>query len=430
MALRRALSVVLLFGSVSACSGSDPATADDAGTGDAMDDSATDTSTPTDGAPDTGAPADGATDTGSPTDTGAVDAPPDAPPPSGKWVMGYYVGYERALYPAAEIDFTAITHLAIGRITPRADGSLNETFDIDATSGPAMAKDLVTRAHAAGRKAILMLGGAGEHAGWVGAASPARRATFVKNLLAARDAYKADGFDLDWEPIEAGDQANLVALAKDLRAAWPTAILTAPAGWVTMNAPAVDPTWPELAKVVDQINLMSYGMAGPWGGWQSWHSSALIGESASMPSSVDVSVKNYLKAGVPAAKLGVGIGFYGSCWRGVNAVRMPITGASLVADDGKMSFANIMTSYYQAAAYHYDAAAKAPWLGFSTQTGPEKCNLVTYEDATSLADKGKYVRDNGLGGAIIWTINQGHLASAPVGSRDPLLAAVKKAFLD
>ncbi|NUQ79560.1 MAG: glycoside hydrolase family 18 protein [Polyangiaceae bacterium] len=230
--------------------------------------------------------------------------------------------------------------------------------------------------------------------------------------------------------VKGKDRGAFVALAKDLRAAWPAAILTAPAGWVTLNTPAVDPTWPELAKVVDQINLMSYGMAGPWGGWQSWHSSALIGESASMPSSVDVSVKNYLKAGVPAAKLGVGIGFYGSCWRGVSAVRMPITGASLVADDGKMSFANIMTSYYQAAAYHYDAAAKAPWLGFSTQTGPEKCNLVTYEDATSLADKGKYVRDTGLGGAIIWTINQGHLASAPAGSRDPLLAAVKKAFLD
>ena len=292
-----------------------------------------------------------------------------------------------------------------------------------------MAKDLVTRAHTAGRKAILMIGGAGEHAGWVGAASAANRAGFVTRLLAARDAYKADGFDLDWEPIEAGDQANFVALAKAIRAAWPAAILTVPAGWVTMNAPTVDPTWVELAKTVDQVNLMTYGMAGAWGGWQSWHSSALLGESSSMPSSVDVSVKNYVKAGVPAAKLGVGIGFYGSCWRGVSAVRLPIGGASIVADDGTMSFSRIMASYYDAAAYHYDAAAKAPWLGFATGKGPSACTLVTYEDETSVADKGKYVKDNALGGTIIWTIGQGHVSTAPAGSKDPLLTAVKKAFL-
>ena len=363
-----------------------------------------------------------------PTDA-KPDASPDAPPSSTRWVMGYYVGYERALYPAAEIDFASLTHLAIGRIVPNADGTLGETFDIDTTTGPAMAKDLVARAHAASRKAILMIGGAGEHKGWVGAASTASRAALVKNLLGARDRYGADGFDLDWEPIEAGDQANFVALAKALRTAWPSAILTVPAGWVTMNAPKVDPVWVELAPIVDQVNLMTYGMAGVWGGWQSWHSSALLGETSSMPSSVDNTVKSYLAAGIPKAKLGVGIGFYGSCYRGVSAIRASLVGASLVADDGTMSFAHIMTSYYQKSAYHYDTVAKAPWLGFATGTGPSSCTLVTYEDETSVADKGQYVKDQGLGGAIIWTIGQGHVTTAPAGSRDPILTAVGKAFL-
>lgn len=67
-----------------------------------------------------------------------------------------------------------------------------------------------------------------------------------------------------------------------------------------------------------------------------------------------------------------------------------------------------MASYYDAAAYHYDAAAKAPWLGFATGR-PSACTLVTYEDETSVADKGKYVKDNALGGTIIWTIGQGHV---------------------
>ena len=46
----------------------------------------------------------------------------------------------------------------------------------------------------------------------------------------------------------------------------------------------------------------------------------------------------------------------------------------------------------------------------------------------SIAAKGQFVRDQGLGGTIIWTINQGHLASGAV--RDPLLQAARGAFLD
>ena len=38
------------------------------------------------------------------------------------------------------------------------------------------------------------------------------------------------------------------------------------------------------------------------------------------------------------------------------------------------------------------------------------------------------VRAQGLGGTIIWTISQGHLADRPVGQRDPLLDAVRAAF--
>jgi chitinase len=38
------------------------------------------------------------------------------------------------------------------------------------------------------------------------------------------------------------------------------------------------------------------------------------------------------------------------------------------------------------------------------------------------------VKQHALGGTIIWTISQGHLAGAPVGQRDPLLQAVGAAF--
>ncbi len=101
-----------------------------------------------------------------------------------RWVAGYHVGYQRDLYPIAEVDFSTLTHLMVGRVTPNANGTVNTHFDIDNVNGPIWAQQASTAARANGVKAILMVGGAGEYAGWVGAASAANRATFVTNLLA------------------------------------------------------------------------------------------------------------------------------------------------------------------------------------------------------------------------------------------------------
>ena len=119
-----------------------------------------------------------------------------------------------------------------------------------------------------------------------------------------------------------------------------------------------------------------------------------------------------------------------TCWAGgVTGPRQQPHGSTVVADDNIMSFTNIMKRYYRKQNYHYDTKAQAPYLGFSTPHGPQHCTFVSYEDPQSLADKGSYVRERGLGGAIIWTINQGYLPDAPAGQRDPLMAAVRDAFL-
>ena len=124
------------------------------------------------------------------------------------------MGYERDLLPTANIDFASITHLMVGRLIPNANATLTDHFDIDAVNGPIWAYGVVNAAHAANRKASLMIGGAGEIDGWRGAAAtPSSRATFVTNLLAKVDQYGADGLDLDWEPISQADQVPLLALA-------------------------------------------------------------------------------------------------------------------------------------------------------------------------------------------------------------------------
>ena len=349
---------------------------------------------------------------------------------TGKWVSGYYIGYQQNLYPTGAIDWSGLTHLFVGRVVPNSNGSLNTTFDIDATNGPILAKKLVQLAHQNGKKAVVMLGGSGVLGGWQGAASAQNRGTFVQNLKQLAQDYGFDGFDLDWEPISTGDQPAFKALAQALRAAMPSTLLAVPVGWVGMNNANVGSFYGEIAPIFDQINIMSYGMAGAWSGWQSWHSAALYGETSTTPTSVDVNVKAYMSAGVPAAKIGVGIAFYGTCWSSpVNQPKSSLNGSSVVADDNVMSYDNIMKSYYSDADRRWDATARVPYLGFSSAHGPQGCTFVSYEDPQSILEKGAYVKQKGLGGAIVWTINQGYRSSQPLGQQNPLMQALKQGFL-
>src|SRR5262252_1256612 len=100
------------------------------------------------------------------------------------WVLGYHVGYESGMYPTAKVDFAAMSHVVIGAVKPKADGTLDTQFDIDPTNGPLWAKAVAQGAHNANRKALLMIGGDGSVGGFEGAASDSNRATFVNNLLA------------------------------------------------------------------------------------------------------------------------------------------------------------------------------------------------------------------------------------------------------
>lgn len=349
-----------------------------------------------------------------------------------RWVSAYYVGYQRDLYPVEAIDFNTLTHLIVGRIRPGPGGTVITNFDIDDVSGPQMARQLSARARQSGRIPLLMLGGAGEREGFVEAAADPNRARFVQNLLRTMDELGYAGIDVDWEPILPSDRRPLLALLRELRAARPSIILTFPVGWVNVNFPGeVDGFYAELAGLVDQMNVMSYDMAGNYGGWESWHSGALYGHAPNRPTSIESTVDRYLAVGVPPARLGIGVGFYGSCWRGVTEPRVPLDGRDVSQgnSDNAMSYTNIMRDYYPAATRRFDAAAQVPYLSSPAGAGPQRCNFISYEDAESIAAKGAFVRERGLGGAIVWTINQGHLPDAPAGQRDPLMRAMQGAFL-
>jgi len=344
---------------------------------------------------------------------------------TGPWSMGYYASWQSADLPVAEIEWSGLTHLAVAFYTPRSDGPL-------ALMGgdPTLADELVAAAHEHGVRAVASIGGADSAADFRAATATGAMDAFVAALVALLDAPGYDGLDLDWEPLETADEPAAIAVAEAVRAARPDVLLTIPVGAINPNLAYDVSGYAAIAGAYDQVNLMSYGLAGAWEGWNSWHSSALYQTNPATPLSVDSSVAAYLAAGVPASKLGIGIGFYGLCYSPpVTGPDQPLGGATILASDGTMSFANIMERYFDPAARRWDDLARVPYLTFDEPRGPEGCTYVSYDDDESIAAKADYVRERGLGGLIEWEINEGHLASAPAGERSPLLLALRDQLL-
>lgn len=382
-----------------------------------------------DGAGETSASDVSASDVSASDSSSASDTTEDTVSPPSAWIMGYYAGYARDDYPVAAIDWDSLTHIAVAFYLPDNSGTLDERLYIDEVGGPALAREIIAAAHAHGKKALASIGGAAMHGFWVSSASEDNRATFVANLVDIVARYGYDGLDLDWEPILPADTGDVLALVSELRAALPDAILTMPVGFENANLPSDLSLYAQLSNSLDQINAMTYGMAGDYPGWRSWHSSALYQSDSATPTSVDVTVNAYLAAGVPAEKLGVGAGFYGLCYS------PPVTGplqrlgtSTVIADDYELTWTNIVTTYDIDGAGNWDALAHAPYLSFETASAPLGCSYISYEDEQSLTDKAAYIVARKLGGIIIWTINQGYLPAAPTGVRNPLLRALRKAL--
>jgi chitinase len=385
---------------------------------------------------DAGAPdaADAVTESGAPDDRAASESgPPDGGPASGSsgaWVMGYYAVWDEpansGFYPLSAIDWDALTHIATAFYLPDGSGGLaSGSFDAGT------AAQIIAAAHAHGKKAIASIGGSGSGPTFEGS-TQANLSKFV-TALESLVTMGYDGLDIDWEGGNLSvsqDQALEESLITAIRAASPAIILTMTAGYENENLLDDLSFYGKVAPQLDRLNLMTYGMSGAWQGWQSWHSSPLHwNKDSSTPTGIDSSVAHYLAAGVPASKLGVGAGFYGECYTSpVTAPGQSLGASQVAASDGTMAYRNIMASYYSQSAYHYDQAADVPYLSLS-ESNADKCTFVSYEDATSLMAKGAWIKAQGLGGVIIWTISEGYVSSGgSVQTQNPLLEALSTAL--
>lgn len=352
------------------------------------------------------------------------------------WVTAYYAGWSQGWFnngvlPAEEIDYEAVTHIIHFALFPRADG----TFDSDVNSiRSTNSYELITRAHAAGKKVLISIGGWGTDVAFRGATSPTNLPGFIENLVNFMMARGYDGIDLDWEVLESADLPQYTLFVQQLRARLdritPRPLLTAAVVW----QPGV---FALLADKFDQINIMTYDMSGAWPGWVSWHNAPLVSSGLRFASngrlipSADTMVDDFIAAGVPARKIGIGIDFYGYVWNGgtgtpTGGITAPgQTWSSPPYIQVNVPYYALIPTHYQPHLYRWDSLAQASYLSIDLP-GSANDKFVTYDNELSCQKKIEYARSKGIGGVFIWELGGGQL---PAGypARDRLLRAVKNA---
>jgi hypothetical protein len=177
----------------------------------------------------------------------------------GKYV-GWSTGYVYGTPMSAGL-YKAFTHLCNFHVTVTTSGGLGTG---DLRNGHA---SFVSACHANQTKAILSIGGAGEHFNFDGACSnAATQTTLVKNIINMTIANGYDGVDLDWEVAEDPNydnvQANVQKFYKfhkqvcDSVKAHPPLLIT---------AAVTDDWYPNCSAIVcammDQANAMSYDIS-------------------------------------------------------------------------------------------------------------------------------------------------------------------------
>lgn len=348
------------------------------------------------------------------------------------WVTGYYPQYESSVMPLSAIDFATVTHVIHFCLEAQANGTINS---VNNGLDPAACGAFVRAAHNAGRKALICVGGAGSEAAFQGATTASNLPAFVSALAAFMSSNNYDGLDIDWEPLSAADLPQYTNFVMTLRAAVRDALLTvaAPAYPPDGDPPdALFAMFASLQGALDQINIMTYDLSGPYPGWITWFNSPIYDGGFTFPStggplpSIDGAVDNYVDNGVAPLKLALGLPFYGYVWTGVLQPRQAWSESNSPTLSAA-AYRTIITSYYQSSTYHWDSAAQAAYLSLTNAPSADD-KFVSYDDSTSCQTKVSYSRNRGLGGIMIWELSQDFFPDQIEGQQSPLLQALGNAL--
>ena len=151
-------------------------------------------------------------------------------------------------------------------------------------------------------------------------------------------------------------------------------------------------------KHLDYVNLMTYDFFVERGGKSGHHSNLYPSAFSPDAPSAAASVAAFLRAGVPAGKLVLGIPFYGRGWKGANPANNGLYQEAAGAESG-YPWNSLAQSYISKNGYTrwWDTGAKAPYLWKA-----DEGRVVTYDDPDALKEKCRFVKRRNLGGVMFW----------------------------
>nr|ARE59262.1 chitinase 7 [Sogatella furcifera] len=284
--------------------------------------------------------------------------------------------------------------------------------------------------------------------GWAFGSTPFKELTnnvfrmnqFVYEAIEFLREYKFNGLDIDWEyPRGADDRASYVNLLKELRLAFegeakssgqPRLLLTA-AVPASFEAIAAGYDVPEIAKYLDFINVMTYDFHGQWER-QVGHNSPLYPlESATAYQkklTVDFSAREWVKQGAPKEKLMIGMPTYGRSFTLVDQDKFDIGApASEGGTPGKYTGEAGFMSYYEVCEFLHGENTTLVWD--NEQQVPfayRKDQWVGFDDERSLKMKMSWLKEEGFGGIMVWSVDMDDFRGSCGTGKFPLMNAMRQ----
>ena len=335
-----------------------------------------------------------------------------APAAPAKPVVAGYIFPGNTVLQPGQVDARGLTRInyAFAKI---ADGRMVAGFATDAGN---IAQLTSLRRENPSLRVLISVGGWSGSGGFSDVAlTEQSRAVFIQSVMDFLGRFDLDGLDVDWEyPGQAGaghafrgeDKQNFTLLLKELRQRFDRETAkTHRRLYLTIAAGASDEylAHTEMAKVqrcVDAVNLMTYDYYTAGADAVTGNHAPLF-ENPADPKKVsaDASVRAFEKAGVPAAKILLGVPFYGRAWAEVGSANHGLFQPGKPVPGGETPYSVIAgTMLGHGFVRYWDASASAPYL-----YSEEKHEFVSYEDRESIAAKCRYVLSHKLGGVIFWS---------------------------
>lgn len=314
-----------------------------------------------------------------------------------KVVLGYYPSWKRADFDHTKIRWENLTHINHAFTKPDAEGNLVVPPDY-------VYPELVAAAHARGVKVDMSMGGWGNCDGFAPTvADPAKRLKFIDQIIDFCRTNGYDGVDIDWEFVSnAKERDDFSTFVKEL-GAWlkalsPPLLLTAavPSGgdwgqWIAYE---------DLTTDFDYICFMTYDYHGEWTD-HAGHNSPLYSCEGDTCGSVDATFNYALMRKIPAAKIVLGVPFYGRTFEAAGLYKK-------AAKYGSYDYADTPALEDAGWRYNWDFCAQVPYL-----RSPDGGTILCFDDMRSVYRKCRYVLDKGAAGVIIWEITGDSVNGAP-----------------